>query len=273
MKTSLIIIHSLGFLIAFGLSADAQKITDKERRVNNYIAQNTIDISDSLAAHADKLDVHMGHLSFGKIKKFSFGHYSVVESKVKNPKVNSNSNFFNTKTETKSTQHFSFELSNGGKMSADVEAAHSMIVKSQKNMVLGVIHVDDTEIVEVDNMTAWISINTDPGDIWTLFMGETGSINPEDKYATFLTNKDRTILLTPVVASKSTFDKVGFPAMGFEFVENGQSIGALQYFSIALGEAANMVWIDTRMDDKMKLILAAAMTSILQFKNQDSMEY
>lgn len=270
MKTYLIKIYFLGFLLANFLSAEAQKITDKERRVNHYIEQNTIDISDSLAANADKLEVNMGHMSFGKIKKFSFGHYTVVESKVKNPKVNSNSNFFNTKTETKSTQHFSFELSTGAKMSADVEVAHSMIIKEQKNMVLGIIHVDDTEIVEADNMTAWISVHSDPADIWTLFMGETGSTNPDEKYATFLTNRERHIQLIPVIASKSTFNKLGFPAMGFEFVENGQAIGALQYYSIYLGKATNMVWIDKRLDEEMKLILAAAMTSILQMKNQRS---
>jgi hypothetical protein len=80
-------------------------------------------------------------------------------------------------------------------------------------------------------------------------------------------------LITPTSSNKNGDDKRLLPAMGYEFIENGQSICALQYFGGGtLGANKNIVWLRKSANAKMDLILAAAMTAILQLKNTEMLE-
>jgi hypothetical protein len=55
--------------------------------------------------------------------------------------------------------------------------------------------------------------------------------------------------------------------LGYEFIENGQSLCALQYYGGgAFGMNKNIIWIRRNLEARMKLILAAAMTAVLQIK-------
>ena len=75
-------------------------------------AQKDIIISDSLAANSEKLKVKMGSQGLGKIWKFQFGNYAVISSKAGWTTTSTKGNFFNTKTESKSTKKFSFLMTN-----------------------------------------------------------------------------------------------------------------------------------------------------------------
>ena len=87
---------------------------------------------------------------------------------------------------------------------------------------------------------------------------------------------DKDLKLTvfaPASSNKNGGDKRSYPALGYEFIENGQSISALQYFGGgALGYNKNIVWIHNSLDEKVKLILAAASTAILQIKTDSYQE-
>jgi len=65
----------------------------------------------------------MGAQGLGKIAKWKFGEYAVVASKAGWVKTTSKSNLFNTKTESKKTQKFSFTMCNQAGDSALVNAA------------------------------------------------------------------------------------------------------------------------------------------------------
>jgi hypothetical protein len=55
--------------------------------------------------------------------------------------------------------------------------------------------------------------------------------------------------------------------MGYEFVENGRSLCAVEYFSSGLaGSAKNTVWMDRNADTRLQLVLAAAMTAVLELQ-------
>ena len=57
------------------------------------------------------------------------------------------------------------------------------------------------------------------------------------------------------------------PAMGFEFIEDGHSHCAVEYFSSGIsGMYKNTVWMDRDADPRMRLVLAAAMTAVLELK-------
>ena len=92
-----------------------------------------------------------------------------------------------------------------------------------------------------------------------------------------LTSGERLIVLTPVfsrkVAKHPSFGSllamdIHPPAMGYEFVENGRSLCAVEYFSSGLaGSAKNTVWMDRNADPRLRLVLAAAMTAVLQLQS------
>lgn len=69
-------------------------------------AQKDIVVNDSLATNSEKLNVKMGTQWMGKIWQFRFGDYAVVSSKMGWTTTSTKGNFFNSKTENKSTEKF-----------------------------------------------------------------------------------------------------------------------------------------------------------------------
>jgi hypothetical protein len=238
-------------------------------------AQKDIIISDSLTANAEKLNVKMGTQWFGKIWKFRFGDYAVVSSKLGWTTTSIKGNFFNTKTDSKSTEKFSFLLTNKTNDSASVNAANNIAVQSLHEIEI-IPHFfwgDEQLLQETRNFSAFITINGDTSNIWALFMNITRGSNTPGSYNAFLTNGERKIFIIPTTSNKNGGDSRSFPALGYEFIENDQSLSALQYYGGgALGLNKNIVWIHKNVDEKMKLILAAASTAILQIKVNSNQE-
>ena len=58
--------------------------------------------------------------------------------------------------------------------------------------------------------------------------------------------------------------------MGYEFTENGHSLCAFQSFGGGLRGGTRAVWMERSLDAKLKLMLAAAMTTILQVDSSDT---
>jgi hypothetical protein len=55
--------------------------------------------------------------------------------------------------------------------------------------------------------------------------------------------------------------------MGYEFFEDGRSICALQTFGGLSRKNPRRVWMHRGLDARMKLVLAAAMTTVLQIES------
>jgi len=226
---------------------------------NLATAQKTIIISDSLTVHAEKLEVNMGGLWMGKIRKFSFGEYAIVSSKgMGNTSGSSRSNLFGTKTESTASRKFSFVLSNKTSDSASVQAgSHQVMIQTLRKIALGNgWSVGNDELMESNNFTTLITANRDTTDTWALFMGtsQNGEAN--------LTNGKRMVMVKFASSNKKIEQTSALNSVGYEFIENGKSLCALQYFSPSL-KSTNIVWIHKNLDPKMKLVLASAMTSVL----------
>ncbi|MFN4762695.1 hypothetical protein ACKGJN_06175 [Gillisia sp. Q332] len=240
----------------------------------HLVAQNkNLEISEALAANSEKLKVKMGAQWFGKIWKFKFGDYAVTDSKNKYGPTTSNSNFFNTKVETKSNQKFSFVLRDKTTETAIVEVAFSIQTKELlaielfSNFYLG----PNLLLKDSQNFTAFISTSDNATDTWVLVLKMDQGSEIENKQEAFLTNGERLISIIPISSNDSGRDSRMFPALGYEFTENDQPLGAMQYYGGgALGFNKNIVWLPTHLEPRMKLILAAAMTSLLQ-KHADEM--
>ena len=243
-----------------------------------YAAQKYIPISDSLAANADQMDVKSSAQWMGKIRQWRFGEYAVVASKNKGTQGSSKSNLLQTHVENKSSESFSFVLTGSVSDSAQVSAMHNTTEQSEQALPLGKGWSLGTNQVlqESDTVDASISVQGDSSGTWSLQMRGTGGRDAEGNPGGPLpTNGTRRITLVPV-SSAQTGDKPGhnplvslsMPAVGFEFVEEGRSLCALQYFGGTSGGPAGMykyvVWMRRDLDPKTKLVLAAAMTTLLQ---------
>lgn len=242
------------------------------------IAQNrNLEISEALAVNSEKLKVKMGSQWFGKTWKFKFGDYAVTGSKNKYGPTTSNttnSNFFNTKVEIKSDQKFSFVLHNiKTKETAIVNAAFSIQTKELlaselfSNFYLG----PNLLLQDSQNFTAFISTGDNVTDTWVLVLNIEQGREIDNKQEAFLTNGERIIFINSISSNDSGRDTRMFPALGYELTEDGQPLCAMQYYGGgALGYNKNIVWLSTNLEPRMKLILAAAMTSLLQ-KHADEM--
>ena len=240
---------------------------------NNIQAQKDIIINDSLAVNSEKLKVKMGTQGLGKIWKFQFGNYAVISSKAGWTTASTKGNFFNTKTESKSTKKFSFLMTNKINDTARVNAANNIETQSSSSWlhefeIFSNIDFESDKLLQAtQNFSAYITINGDTSEIWALLMNIIGGSNTQGSYDALLTNGERKIFVTPASSNKNGSDTRSYPALGYEFIENGQSLSALQYYGGGMmGLNKNIVWIHNSLDEKVKLILAAASTAILQTK-------
>lgn len=227
--------------------------------------KGTIALSGNLSKTSDVLNVKMGTQWFGKIWKFQFGDYEVISSKLSWTTNSNKASLFNRKTESTTTEKFSFLLANKATDTARVNAARKVKINGMREIeILPNFSIGSDELLsESGNFTAFININEDTASTWALFMN-VFRIKAEDKfYDAFLTNGDRRILILPVTSN----DSRSIPSLGYEFQENGEPLCAVQYYGGgALGSNKNIIWLSKSLDEHMKLILAAAMTALLQIK-------
>lgn len=230
-------------------------------------------ISKDLAENSEMLKVKMGAQWMGKIWKFKFGDYAVVDSKMGWKKVKTKSNLLNTKSEVNSDQKFSFVLTNKTNDSAIVNAAENISVEQLQsfelfpNFYLG----SDELLKDSRNFSAFISATSNQEETWALVIKNTRGSEVAHENEAFLTNGERLIKIIPVSSKKDTKNRnelgmiLNLPAMGYEFIENNQSQCAMQYYAGGvLGMNKNIIWLKSDLDSRMKLIYAAAMTAIMQ---------
>ncbi|MDP3358282.1 MAG: hypothetical protein Q8S41_02930 [Lutibacter sp.] len=248
-----------GFLLLFSTFAKAQ---GKE-----------LIISKELAENSEMLKVKMGAQWMGKIWKFKFGDYAVVDSKMGWGKVKSKSNLLNTKSEVNSNQKFSFVLTNKTNDSAIVNAEKNISIKEIQSFELfpNFYWGSDELLKDSRKFSAFISTTSNPEETWVLVMKTTQGSEVDYENEAFLTNGERLIAIVPVNSEKDTKNRselgmiLNLPAMGYEFIENDQSLCAMQYYGGGvLGRNKNIIWLKSDLDARMKLIYAAAMTAIMQ---------
>jgi len=230
-------------------------------------AQHNIIISDGLAGNADTLNVRKGAQWMGRIAKWRIGDYAVVSSKMGPTTTRTKGNRRNSETESNSTGAFSFVLTNGTTDSAKVNVAYNVTVQSLHRTELHGWSISSDEVVlDSENSTALITINGDTTDTWALLMGVRIGDSTEGKSQAVLTNGERRIVLSPTSSNTHGRHAVLGSAAGYEFLEDGQSLCALQYFGGTFGNTS-LVWMLRSLDAKTKLMLAAAMTAVLQMKS------
>ena len=242
-------------------------------------------ISDSLLAHADQWDVKRNDRWVG-MNRWQFGEYAVVASKTGWTTGGTHTNLFKTKTESYSKNKFSFVMSNKTD-SAFVDATRQITTQSNPGLKVGEnVHLGGTgQTVVIDRFIASITVGRDTTDMWDLLIGDTevsdfsGDLDELARHKAVLIHGDRRIALVPVFSKKlekkpSFGSQLGMQfhpgAMGYEFIEDSHSLCAVEYFSSGIsGMYKNTVWMEKSADPRLRLVLAAAMTSVLELECQE----
>ena len=227
-------------------------------------AQKTIRISDTLAANADKLKVNNPAQSTGRIAGWRFGDYAVATSE-QGPVKTTTRKKFSEKVDSSTNEKFSFVLTNETTDSAMVNAARNSTAQVRKGSNGWSFGADEVEKVVLvsDSLAAIITINRDTSDTWSFFLVVTGS----PSFTGFLTNGERRITVAVASSNPNALDLHGWPALGYEFLEDGRSLGAIQFIG-GLWRPAQFVWLDRNLDARTKLLLAAAMTAVLKMNRR-----
>lgn len=236
---------------------------------HSYGQQKNICISEELSNNSDKLKVKLGTKWPNRIWNFEFGNYKVVESKTGWVTETAGSNLLGTKSETETKYKFAFRLIN--------KEADTAIVKANNNSSIQEVHsielfkdfyIGDDQIVnQTEFFISSINLSNDKEDPWALLMSQFYNKNQHYEKIAFLQNNERNIAIAEVSSRECSDDKQRFPALGFEFIENEQAIGAVQYVGRGtFGTNKNIVWLKSDLDQKSKLILAAAMAALMEIK-------
>ena len=241
-------------------------------------AEESIAISDSLAAHADQWIVKEGGQGFGQINKWRIGDHAVISSKLHTTNVTSKTNLLKTKMERHSTTEFEFIMCNPTADSVSVTAVRRAMDESTYEFKLGKsVGLGSNALLHAsDSCMATLVVHGDSSRTWTLLKASISA--PALDWAAFLSDGTRTVLLSPVRANpkadhshQGLFSRLASqmipPAMGYEFLEDGHSICALQTLGGMSTKNARRVWMHRELDPRMKLVLAAAMATILQIES------
>ena len=232
-----------------------------------HAQQKGIVIEDDLAAHSEKLKVKMGTQWMGKIWQFKFGEYAVKDSKNGWTTTTSNKKFFSFKVESSSDQQFSFTLRNKAKETAQVNVAFFIETKELQTIpILTNFYIGQNVLLsETQSFSAFISTSENEEDNWVLVMKLAEGKEVGYNHEAFFTNGVRMINVLTTSSNKNGNDSRSYPALGYEFVENKKSLCAVQYYGGgALGYNKNVIWLKSELDERDKLLLSAAMTSLLQ---------
>ncbi|WP_242095132.1 hypothetical protein [Aestuariivivens sediminicola] len=233
-------------------------------------------ISEYLSSNSDMMKVKMGTQWFGRIMNFKFGDYAVLRKSRMSPKrTEQKSNFLGTKNQYETRYKFDFLLSYKDIDTALVEALYTRKVNELYTLNIIPIELVLDEIVKDSiNFTADISLRSNSNNNWKLFFHIKSGTEVEFRNEGILIKDDRTIWIKQVSSNRDGNDKRRYPALGYEFLENGNAICAVQYFGGgALGYNKNRIWIDSNLNEEMKLILAASMVAIMQLKLSEMSEY
>lgn len=249
-------------------------------------------INEELAANAEALKVKMGSKWSHRVWTISFGEFSVGKGSSQGKQDTSSAttkeatknNIWQRVSQTKA--HYEFTLSDSRSNLATVEAVDDVSVEEFRTVTRTLNFLSPKKWLESEELLPWTKeiywepgedsnksqvfsavINTsgEDADTWVLTMAMSEGRDLGYEREAFLSNGERQIQIVSTTSNKPKGVVRANPALGLEFVEGEQTLCALQYSGGGfMSDYKKLVWIDSRLDQRMKLILAAAMTSLLQ---------
>lgn len=250
--------------------------------VGSPAAQKNIIISDSLAAHADTLEIDVDFQSDHK-RTFNFGGYTIVpDNEMSGTYSTTKEKLLGMRIVTDITKTISFIVNSDVSDTAEVYAEEVNRVNSYyPNEVLENFIIDESSSTKFKSLAAWITINGDTNTTWTLYVPKGKGKERKFPIEMLLTDGVKFINIT-TVSSDLYFDyshplrsMLKMPAMGVEFMDSGKSICAVQfdagattgYYPEDKESLGCKAWMHQHLDAKTQLVMAAAMSTIILMYN------
>jgi len=233
--------------------------------------EKAIIIDNDLAASAEILPVTVAAQKTFKVADFRFGEYVVVSSKLGWAK-GSSWEWVGPLASDESTQKFSFEMKGAGPDTASVKAVQKFESGPIKRYELlpGVTAGIDSISSGKDSLVADIELGGEPAATWKLQLNVQRNVAgaSERAKASWLTDGTREIAIANVKSVAVDGEDEAMPARGYEFREGDRAIAALQYYGGGYPGSKKhlVVYLRGDLDARTKLLLATAMTAILQSK-------
>jgi len=249
-------------------------------------SNKSVQIDEDLRANAEVLKVSLGTSTPAHQVNIRFGEYSVVSSKVREGRETTTSEFLGPVAYTRVRNYFTFVLKGAASETAKVKAEWN-ILSEKPGQCLEIDFGGDVSIDYCfgdeepqpgfhDLVVAPIQIDGEAASRWTLLLDVVRSKSglTERAGTSYLTDGSRQIVIRPVTSAGPAKSLLDLPARGFEFWEAGQSVGAVQYYAGgALGLNKNVVYLRRDLDPQLKLLLASAMTAIMEYKLDALLDY
>lgn len=249
-------------------------------------SNKTIQIDEDLRVNADVLNVIIGTSTPANQVNIKFGEYSVVSSNVREGRQTTTSEFLSPVTHTRIRNYFTFVLTGAAGTTAKVKAEWNILSEKPGQCLeidlgvgAGIEYCTSDEEPQPgvhDLVVAIVRIDGETASRWTLLLDAVRSRSglTERAGTSFLTDGSRQIVIRPVTSAGPAKNLLDLPARGYEFWEAGQSIGAVQYYAGgALGLHKNVVHLRRDIDPQLKLLLASAMTTIMEYKLEALFDY
>ncbi len=240
------------------------------------LAQQGIAIDQDLRASAEALPVTMDRQKLFKVGDFRFGDYAIVSSKMSGSREDDTSLFTNVLTHSDAAERFSFVLKGAGPETATVKAKFSTESGPLKRYeVLPGVSVGAGELSgSIDRLDGQVVVDGSAQPPWRLHLRVKRNVAGVDEKAgeSSLSNGARTVDIVDVASVAADGAPKAIPARGYQFVEGGKALGALQFYGGGhpTSHKGMVVYLRSDLDAETKLTLAAAMTAILQAKDSAS---
>jgi hypothetical protein len=239
MKMIQSIIMSVTLMMAFSLTASGQKM---------------MKLDNELKANSKPMEVKRKGISI--VGKYQFGPYKVVSGKAGWTTTKSRSKFFSLETQSESDKKSSFVFVG--------DDQDSVIVNTFTNIKANEIIVGDVSTLNLSNnrYVAFLSPKNDT-TVWkmNLFTRSGGEVEGNYRAEGILTDGISEIQIREVKqwedGSNAYFELIN----GYEFYLDNRSIAAVQASIDTFKK--KIVWLHQNLDNKMKLILAAASASLI----------
>lgn len=249
-------------------------------------SNKSVQIDENLRANAEVLKVSLGTSTPAHQVNIRFGEYSVVSSKVREGPAKTTSEFLGPVAYTRVRNYFTFVLKGAASTTAKVKAEWNILSEKPGQCLEIDLGIDvDIEYCFGDEepqpglhdlVVATVQIDGQSAGRWTLLLDVVRSESglTERAGTSFLTDGSRQIVIRPVTSAGPATSLLDLPARGFEFWEAGQSVGAVQYYAGgASGLNKNVVYLRRDLDPQIKLLLASAMTAIMEYKLDALFDY
>lgn len=230
-------------------------------------------IDDGLRAGSDVMRARMTVQAPGRIWNFKFGEYAIVKSHLGPEKTTTRGS--GSLEESLTTLSFWFILKGAGPEAVKVEAFQrigSLDIVDVKVSPDSSVSAEGITGVH-NNLVATLAFEGDEGPSWKLVLNAVthGGGAGERTPVSCMTDGTRRIVLRPVSNDVPGAKRHAIPARGYEFAENGIPLGAVQYYGGGMfGINMNYIHLRRDLDPRTRLLLAAAMTLVLQAKSGTS---